>query len=159
MITNVQHILTVLQRITGPDVITLFSYSTQLSTKLIVLKNVRMPTIVGNSTFISMINTTPERLKEEKKTKKNLIIFRYFSFYEQLKFRAQLSWAWKKIYNLGARSLPQLELRVRPPSALQRNTIYDVSHAWKRWPASRWLLGCYMYNRILTCGPLSYWQI
>ena len=24
-------------------------------------------------------------------------------FYEQLKFHAQLSWAWKKFYNLGAR--------------------------------------------------------
>ena len=34
----------------------------------------------------------------------NLFICRCFSFYEQLKFRhAQLSWAWKKIYNLGAR--------------------------------------------------------
>ena len=25
-----------------------------------------------------------------------------FIFYEQLKFRAQLSWAWKKFYNLDA---------------------------------------------------------
>ena len=29
-------------------------------------------------------------------------IGRYFSVYEQLKVRAQLSWAWKKFYNLGA---------------------------------------------------------
>ena len=41
----------------------LFSYSTQLSTKLILLINVKMPTIVGILTFISMINTTYERLK------------------------------------------------------------------------------------------------
>ena len=26
-------------------------------------------------------------------------------FYEQLKFRAHLSWAWKKFYNLGAWTL------------------------------------------------------
>ena len=42
----------------GPEVIKLFSYSTQQSTKFILLKNVRMPTIVGILTFISMINTT-----------------------------------------------------------------------------------------------------
>ena len=36
--------------------------------------------------FISRINTTPERLKA-----RNLFSCRYFSFYEQLKFRAQLS--------------------------------------------------------------------
>ena len=70
----------------GPEVIKLFSYSTQLSTKFILLINVKMPTIVGISTFISMINTTSERLKEI-----NFFICWYFSFYEQLKFRAQLS--------------------------------------------------------------------
>ena len=36
--------------------------------------------------IISKINTTPERLKA-----KNFFICRYFSFYEQLNFRAQLS--------------------------------------------------------------------
>ena len=75
----------------GSEVIKLFSYSTQLRTKLIMLINVKMPTIVGILTFISMINTTSERLKA-----RNFFICRYFSFYEQLKFRAQLSWAWKK---------------------------------------------------------------
>ena len=63
-----------------------FSCSTQLSTKFILLINVKMPTIVGILTFISMINTTSERLKA-----KNIFICRNFSFYEQLKFRAQLS--------------------------------------------------------------------
>ena len=57
-----------------------------------------MPTIVGILTFISMINTTSERFKA-----RDFFICLYFSFYEQLKFRAQLSWAWKKFYNLGAR--------------------------------------------------------
>ena len=50
-----------LEDTTGLDVIKLFSYSTQLSTKFILLINVKMPTIVGILTFISMINTTSER--------------------------------------------------------------------------------------------------
>ena len=62
-----------------------FFHATQLSTKFILLINVKMPTIVGILTFISMINTS-ERLKA-----RNFFICRYFSFYEQLKFRAQLS--------------------------------------------------------------------
>ena len=42
----------------GAEVIKLFSYSTQLSTKFIQLINVKMPTNVSILTFISMINTT-----------------------------------------------------------------------------------------------------
>ena len=42
-------------------------------------------------------NTTYEILKA-----RNFFICWYFSFYEQLKFRAQLCLAWKKVYNLGA---------------------------------------------------------
>ena len=63
-----------------------FSMLTQLSTKFILLINVKMPTIVGILTFISMMNTTSERLKA-----RNFFICQYFSFYEQLKCRAQLS--------------------------------------------------------------------
>ena len=70
----------------GPKIIKLFSCSTQLSTKFILLINVKMPTIVGILTFFSKINTTSERLKA-----RNFFICRYFSFYGQLKFRAQLS--------------------------------------------------------------------
>ena len=72
--------------ITCPEVIKLFAYSTQLSTKFILLINVKMPTIVGILTFISMINTSSERLKA-----RNFFICQYFSVYEQLKFCAQLS--------------------------------------------------------------------
>ena len=61
----------------GSEVIKLFSCSTQLSTKFILLINVKMPIIVGIFTFISMINTTSERLKA-----KNFFTFPYFSFYE-----------------------------------------------------------------------------
>ena len=64
----------------------LLKCSTQLSTKLILLINVKMPTYVGILTFISMINTTSERLKA-----RNFFICQYFSFDEQLKFCAQLS--------------------------------------------------------------------
>ena len=60
----------------GPEVIKLFSYSTQLSMKFIMLINVKMPTTV-------MINTTSESLEERK-----VFIFQHFSFYEQLKFHA-----------------------------------------------------------------------
>ena len=70
----------------GPEVIKLILCSTQLSTKFILLINVKMPTIVGILSFISMINTTSKRLKA-----RNVFICRYFSVYEQLKVRAQLS--------------------------------------------------------------------
>ena len=56
------------------------------SMKFILLINVKMPTIVGILTLISMIYTTSERLKA-----RNFFICQYFSFYEQLKFHAQLS--------------------------------------------------------------------
>ena len=65
----------------------LCSCSTQLSIKFIPLINVKMPTIVvGILTFISMINTTSERLKA-------IIFFTFwnFSVYEVLKFRVHLS--------------------------------------------------------------------
>ena len=81
----------------GSEVIKLFSCSTQLSTKFILLINVKVPTIIDILTFISMINTTSEILKA-----RNFFICWYLSFYEQLKVRAQLSWVWKKFYNLGA---------------------------------------------------------
>ena len=80
----------------GPAVIKLFSYLTHLSTKFILLINVKMPTIVGILTFISRINTTSERLKA-----RNFFILRYFSFYEQLKFCGKWSLAWKKCITSG----------------------------------------------------------
>ena len=70
---------------TRPEVIKLFSYSTQLSTKFILLINVKMPTIVGILTFISMINSTSERPKARH------FFVGILVFYEQLKFSAQLS--------------------------------------------------------------------
>ena len=69
-----------------PEVLKLFSCSTQLSKKFNLLINVKMPTIVGILIFISMINTTSERPKA-----RNFFICEYFSLYQQLEFHAQLS--------------------------------------------------------------------
>ena len=71
---------------TRPGVIKLFPCSTQLSTKFILLINVKMPTIVGILTFMSRINATSKGLRARK-----VFIFQHFSFYEHLKFHAQLS--------------------------------------------------------------------
>ena len=54
--------------------------------KVIMLINVKMPTIVDILTFISMINTKYESLKARK-----VFRFKHFSCYENLKFYAQLS--------------------------------------------------------------------
>ena len=67
----------------GPEVIKLFSYSTQLSTKFILLINVKMPTVVGILTFICRINTISEGFKARK-----IVIFHHFTFYEHLKFHS-----------------------------------------------------------------------
>ena len=47
-------------RITGPEVIKLFSCSTQLSKKSILLIKAKIPTIVGILIFFSRINTASE---------------------------------------------------------------------------------------------------
>ena len=70
----------------GLEVIKLFSCSTQLSTKFILLINVKMRTIVGILTFICRINSTSENLKARK-----ICVFQDFTFDEQLNFYAQLS--------------------------------------------------------------------
>ena len=55
---NVWLILCLLVCSTGSEVIKLFPYSAHLNTKFILLINVKMPTIVGILTFISMIIST-----------------------------------------------------------------------------------------------------
>ena len=62
------------------------SCSTQLITKLILLINVKIPTIVGILTFIIMINTISDRLKA-----RTSLVVGILEFYQQFKFRAQLS--------------------------------------------------------------------
>ena len=56
--------------------------------KFIMLINVKMPTIVGILTFIYVY-------KHETSSFVGILVF-----YEQLKFHAQLSLAWKKLYKL-----------------------------------------------------------
>ena len=68
----------------SPKVVKLFSCSTQLSMKFIMLINVKMPTIVGILTFISMMNASSESLKAKK------VNFSAFRFHEQLKFHVLL---------------------------------------------------------------------
>ena len=84
----------------GHKVIKLFSCSTKLISKFILLINVKMPTVVGILTFISRINDWLLWFKPAIS-----IDFGYFSIYEQLKFHAQLSWEREKFYNLWARSV------------------------------------------------------
>ena len=48
--------------------------------------HVKMPTIVGILTFISMINTACESLKARK-----VFNFQHFCLYEQFEFHAQFS--------------------------------------------------------------------
>ena len=64
---------------TGFKIIKLFSCSTELSMKFILLVNVKMPTIVGILTFTSRINSTSESLKVI-----NFIIFSAFIAVEVL---------------------------------------------------------------------------
>ena len=67
----------------GPEAIKLFSCTTQLNKKFILFINVKMPTVL---TFISRINTASESFKARK-----ILTFHHLTFYEQLKFQAQLS--------------------------------------------------------------------
>ena len=67
------------------EVIKLFSCSTLLSKKFILLINGKMPTTVGILTFISKMNTTYGSSKAKK-----VFILHDFSFYEQLKFHVEL---------------------------------------------------------------------
>ena len=63
-----------------------FSMLNSAEHKINLRINFKMPTIVGSLTFISMINTTFEKL-----IARNFFICQYVSFYEQLKVCAQLS--------------------------------------------------------------------
>ena len=59
----------------GLEVIKLFSNSTQLSMKFIMLIKVKMPTIVGILTFISMINTAAEEFESKKQSIFSILFF------------------------------------------------------------------------------------
>ena len=65
--------------------------------KFFLLINVKMPTIVGILTFMSRKNSILSLSEPEK-----CCISWYFHTYKHFKFHAQLSWVWKKFYNIGA---------------------------------------------------------
>ena len=88
----------VASRIARPRGYKTFLCSTRLSINFFLLINVKMPTIVGILIFMSRKNSILGLSEPEK-----CWISWYFYTYEYLKFHAQLSWAWKTFYNLGAR--------------------------------------------------------
>ena len=59
--------------------------------EFIMLINVKMPIIVGILTFIGMINTPHESIKQEQSLLLSFVVI------EQLKFHAQLSLSLKKV--------------------------------------------------------------
>ena len=61
-----------------------------------LLINVKMPTIVGILTFMSRKNSILGLFESEKRWNSW-----YFYTNKHLKFPSQLSWAWKKFYNIG----------------------------------------------------------
>ena len=70
--------------------------SIQLGTRFILLKNVKVPIIFGILTFISGINSPSNSFKARK-----IFCFHHFTFYGQLKFQAELSWALNSLYPRG----------------------------------------------------------
>ena len=62
-----------------------------------MLTNVKMPTIVGILTFISMISTKSESLKA-----RTFLIFHYFSVFLAVEKSCSVELNMKKFYNLGA---------------------------------------------------------
>ena len=59
----------------GCKVRKLFPCSTQLSTQFLLLINVKMPTTVGILTFISMINTTSERILKKTSSFVGILVY------------------------------------------------------------------------------------
>ena len=84
--SNATEYLNKMKSISGTEVVKTLSCSAQLRLKFILLINVKMPTIVCILTFISRINYCLMGFMPEFSTE-----FGYFSFYDLLKFHAELS--------------------------------------------------------------------
>ena len=109
------------------EVIKLSSYSTQLSTKFILLINVKMPTIVGILTFISLKNTTFERLKA-----RHFFICRYFSFYEgcsNMNASSFLTFFTYVLRQNGKRFYKGLYVTFKLAQNLKKNTVCLTSYS------------------------------
>ena len=81
----------------GPEVRKLFSCSTQLSMKFVLFINLKILTKVLNFFHAQLSWASSAELSMKK-----VLFFWYFYLYDQVKFHAELSWAWKKFYNFGA---------------------------------------------------------
>ena len=108
--------------------IKLFSCSSQLSIKFIMCINVKMPTIVGILTFISMVNTTYESLKAIK-----VFILKHCCWYEHLKLYAQLRWARKKFYNVEAWNLFSSRKKNHRTTLLPFISFLCNTSIWTEW--------------------------
>ena len=80
------------------------SCSTQLSMKVFLPINVKMPTTVGILTCMSRKNIILGLSEPEK----CWVYWHFFYTFRHLKLQAQLSWAWKKFYNLGPLCVPRV---------------------------------------------------
>ena len=90
----------------GPEVIKGFSCSTQLSMKFVLLMNLKLLAIAN-----SFLLNIPEHENFSANKYENANCCWHFHIYYQRKFHAQLSWAWKKFYNLGGWSEPLLSTK------------------------------------------------
>ena len=92
---------------------------------IFLLINVKMPSTVGILTFMSRKNSILSLSEPEK-----CWISWYFHTYEHLKFHAQVSWAWKKFYNLGARQ-PKVANAFWSKLYVQFSNQIQTSQKWK----------------------------
>ena len=102
----------------GPEVTKLFSCSTQLSMKFQLLIKTKIPANKEVSCFKSLrccIYHANKCLNANNCW--------HFNIYEQDKFCAQLSWVWKKFYNLGAWALYKVCLFVWFDSSCPINNL------------------------------------
>ena len=104
----------------GLELIKLFSCSTQLGMKFILLKNVKMPTIVGILTFLSRIHTTSSCLRAGKMP-------HFFTFYllSSWHFMLNLVEQEKIIYPWGLMRVPIF--------ALLEAELSNNSQLFKSW--------------------------
>ena len=124
------------------EVIKLFSYSTQLSIKFFLLINIKMPTIVGILIFISGTNFMLISALQEKSLK-----CWYWFFYKQNKFHSQLSWSWKRFYNLGPSSADCTEPFL---ATYILRTGLCFSLLWVLWPFMK--TSIFLSQGNLICG-------
>ena len=113
--------------------------------EIFLLINVKMPTIIGILTFMSGKNSILGT-SEPKKCQ----ISWYFYTYGHSKFHAQLSWAWKKFYNLF------LLINVKMPTIIGiltfmsgKNSILGTSEP-KKMP--NFLIFLYLWACKISCS-------